>query len=134
MAVATKKRRLAKRVTTLDILNLGLKKLQRGWCQNDLGITKQGESVGATEMLSAQKVCAIGSLYYAEQRLLKAGLGNGHSAIWRASDLLDRVAQRESGRFSAVSFNDAFGRQKREVVALMKKAIKLARKRSRSAK
>jgi len=113
MAVSSKPERVLARAKNL-LAN-------RGWTQGVFARDKNGREVSAGDS-KATRFCINGAIDRACRGIKN---GSARAAAWsKAADAVQRAVPKP---FGAVGYNDATGRKRKEMIALLDEAIKLAK-------
>ncbi len=103
-------------MTPKEVLIRGKERLERGWCQGASARDASGNK-SDPESPNAASFCVFGAMHERE----------GPYASDRARELIRRVLGAKLGDGAIAIYNDTPGRTKEEVLALVDKAINLAK-------
>lgn len=98
-----------------EVLIRGRARLEKGWCQGASARDENGYTVGAN-LPVATSFCIFGALTYEDR----------YDGTLDARQLVREVLGAKLGDGAIATYNDAPGRTKEEVLALVDKAIALA--------
>ena len=127
---------LKRKVSPLSLLRGIERRLVKGWCQGPAAKDKWGQGV-EVESPRACKWCLIGAMW-AQAGGYHKSYSTNHIAVDRTRSLLETAIEqkwsyRDPSIFgSIVSFNEARGRTKRQVLAVVRAAQRLALGRRRT--
>ncbi len=104
--------------TAVEVLERALDRLRHGWCQNAYARDVAGISLGFSEIEHGCAWCLVGSLY-----------GRGESFPLEAKEIMSRAIGDMTDTIMphVHVYNDAPGRTQEEVIALVERALELAR-------